>query len=115
ESVRLRDARPTTFGTHNDVEYWVSSDGGANWVTIAPGRPVLFPDAERGEDLRWRARLTTTSPEAVNGAGSLAIDDVTLELNTSGPASTAPIGDQSATVGTPFAATAQFSDPDGDP
>ena len=114
-SVRL-GALPASYGAHNDVDFWVSSNAGVSWVHIVPsGRPVLFPPGKQGQDLRWRGFLSSLSPAGVTGAAALALDNVTLALNVSGPALVTPVGDQSATQGTPFAVTIAFSDGDGDP
>lgn len=113
-SVRL-GAAPDSLGAHNDADFWVSSNGGANWVHLVPGgRPVAFPAATQGADLRWRAWLSSRSPGVTAGAAALALDSVTLELNASGPAVVTPIGDQSASEGAAFSVTAAFADADGD-
>ena len=114
ESVRLA-ALPESFGALNAAEFWVSSNGGVDWVHVVPGgRPVLFPPGKRGQDLRWRVRMHAWSPAAPHGAGGFAIDSVSIELNETGPQPTITIGDQSATQAEPFSVQAQFSDPDGD-
>ena len=41
--------------------YWLSDDGGLNWIFAAPGRSVAFP-APIGNDLRWRVELHSASP-----------------------------------------------------
>src|SRR5690606_36648364 len=49
ESVRLA-ALPESFGALNAAEFWVSSNGGVDWVHVVPGgRPVLFPPWKRGQ------------------------------------------------------------------
>jgi hypothetical protein len=112
-SVRLT-VDPALLGLQNRPEFWVSSNGGVNWVQVVPnGRPVLFPDGKRGADLRWRAALKTLSPHDGEGAASFALESVAVAANTSGP-SRAAIPEQSATQGTPFTLDALFTDADGD-
>ncbi|MBN1240388.1 MAG: VCBS repeat-containing protein, partial [Gammaproteobacteria bacterium] len=72
-------AAPESLGLHNRADFWVSSNGGADWLHIVPGGPpVVFPDAARGTDLRWRADLSSLSP-ASGSAGALAIDSVAID------------------------------------
>lgn len=114
-SVRL-NAQPAPLAALNKVEFWLSSNGGQNWVQAAPnGRPVLFPEGKRGADLRWRAVMAAASPGAASvatsGAAAFALDSVAIAMNASGP-TRGEIGDQSATQGTPFELDAAFTDDD---
>ena len=116
-SVRLKipAADPAAPRTHNRPEFWVSSNGGSNWVQVMPnGRPVLFPDGKRAADLRWRAILKTASPDEVHGAAAFGLDSVEITANATGP-TRAAIAEQSATQGTAFSVDAAFTDADGDP
>jgi len=72
------DAAFDPLGLHNEAEFWVSSNGGINWLQVSPGGPpVVFPEGIRGSDLRWRAVLSSLSP-AAEAAPALAIDSVTI-------------------------------------
>ncbi len=65
------------LGTSNDLfDYWVSADGGLNWVAAALGRSVSFPEP-LGNDLRWRVEISAASPSATwkREIDSLTIDD----------------------------------------
>ncbi|MFH0819980.1 MAG: hypothetical protein V1892_03035, partial [bacterium] len=43
----------------NLIKYYISNDGGASWVEPVLGVDYVFGAA--GNDLRWRANLSTTS------------------------------------------------------
>jgi len=85
-SVKLSPVPNTSLvgpADHNFVDYWVSGDGGATWSVIgADGRPVALA---AGNDLRWRATLRSESPLL---AGSLAVNQLDIIENTSGPTQT---------------------------
>lgn len=77
-SVAL-DATFASATAHDRADFWVSSNGGANWLHIEPGAgPVVFPEAIRGTDLRWRVVLNSKSPAT---ASALALDSVTLTVD----------------------------------
>lgn len=78
DSVRLSvDSSAVGSAFHNEVEYWVSGDGGRFWAAITPnGKPVAITG--NGADLRWRALLRAESPFT---AGLLALDALTLTPN----------------------------------
>jgi hypothetical protein len=100
---------PAALGPHNRADFWVSSNGGANWLHIDPGRTArAFPAAMQGQDLRWRADLSSLSPAT---AKTLAIEAVSLAAD--GPAFTStPVTD--AKAGTPYEYDVTASDPQGD-
>ena len=114
---------PTPLGTHNEIDVWVSNDGGASGriVTLAAPpqpalalpRPIAF--AAPGSQLVWRAFLRSRSPAT---AGMLAVDSINIQLNTTGPSNTNPILPQVANQGVPFmldlSASFTAGDPDGD-
>ncbi|HEU4620317.1 MAG TPA: FG-GAP-like repeat-containing protein [Gammaproteobacteria bacterium] len=112
-------ADPPSPGPGNRVDFWVSSNGGTNWLHVVPdGTTRAFPEAMQGQDLRWRADLSSLSPAA---AKSFALDTVTLSLTASGGAggggeNTAPsftsMAVTAATVGTAYSYTATATDPD---
>ncbi len=88
---------PAALGLHNEADFWVSSNGGTNWLHIVPnGAPVEFPSAMQGQDVRWRADFRSLSPEATTGAPALAIDTLTLTQDaptfTSTPVTDATVG-----------------------
>src|SRR5690606_8717688 len=93
----------------DDAEFWVSSNGGANWLHIEPGGgQVVFPDAIRGTDLRWRVNLSSKSPAT---ASTLALDEVMLTADA--PSFTSePIRSATAAVAYSYDVTAV--DPNGD-
>jgi hypothetical protein len=103
---------PETLGTHNRADFWVSSNGGVNWVHIQPNAaPVTFPQPVSGQDLRWRVDLGSLSPAADVGAGGLAIE--TLSLTTDAPAFTStPV--TSVTAGSAYTYNVTATDPNGD-
>jgi hypothetical protein len=110
DSVRLTATEDNVGAAFaNEIEYWLSSDGGARWALARPGRPVGF--ASPGSQLKWRAYLRSLSPAT---ASSLGLDSLTLVLN-AGPTVTMPIGPQAATEGRLFSVTADIDDGDNPP
>jgi hypothetical protein len=103
---------PASLGAHNRADFWVSSNGGANWLHINPNSaPATFPQPVSGQDLRWRVDLSSLSPASDVGAAALAID--TLTLSTDAPAFTsAPV--TTVTAGAAYAYNVTATDPNGD-
>jgi hypothetical protein len=97
--------------SHNSVEYWVTGDN-LNWSRIqANGRPVSIV---AGTDIRWRTNLRSMS--AFNAPG-LALLQLDIAANTSGPVLGVAIGTAEVTEGddvTGLPIAADFSDADGD-
>ena len=94
---------------HSRIDYWVSNNGGSNWVLASPGNEVGFTTA--GTDLRWRAEMSTLSLAALP-----TVDTLSLTLNFP-PVLDFPQADQVGTQGLAFGPldiSGNFSDPDGD-
>lgn len=53
------------------IKYYLSNNGGKNWVKVVPGRKVKFTTT--GKDLRWKAKLSTTNSRVSPVLKSLAI------------------------------------------
>ena len=117
-SVKLRPA-PNTTATgpafHNRVDYWVSGNGGddgGTWSIInGDGRPVSIVP---GADVRWRASLRSDSPDT---AGALAVNQLDISANATGPVLGTPIGPANVIQGDNVSGlpiVADFSDADGD-
>ncbi len=103
---------PATLGLHNNADFWVTSNGGTNWLHIVPnGTPLAIPASMQGQDVRWRAQFKSLSPEATTGAPALAIDTLTLTQDSPTFTST-PVTD--ATVGTAYEYDVTATDPNGD-
>ncbi|HEX5421481.1 MAG TPA: FG-GAP-like repeat-containing protein [Gammaproteobacteria bacterium] len=100
---------PAALGADNHADFWVSSNGGAKWLHIEPnGTPLAIPDAMQGQDLRWRADLSSLSPAPVQ---PFSID--TLNLTADAPSITsAPV--TSVTAGSAYEYDIAASDPNGD-
>jgi len=115
-SVRLNPAPATTSvgpAFHSSIDYWVTGNGGLEWTPIsADGRPVMIA---AGNDIRWKADLTSHSPVT---AAAVALDQLDIEANTSGPVLGTPIGPRTVIEGQDLsgapAITADFTDADGD-
>lgn len=105
ESVSL-DAVFETLLPNVDADFWVSSNGGANWSVIHPGMgPVVFPEAVTGTDLRWRVVLNALSPV---DAAAVAIDQISLNADV--PFfSSVPVS--AATVDAPYSYDVVAADP----
>lgn len=97
------------LGLHNFADFWVSANGGANWLHIVPGgRPIVFPEGIQGTDLRWRVDLRSSSPGA-DAAQALALASVTLAIDAPTFTST-PVTE--ATVDTEYVYEVAATDPD---
>jgi hypothetical protein len=96
----------------NRIDYWVSGNAGQTWSSImADGRHVAIGS---GTDIRWRADLRSESPAMAAG---LALFQLDIAENESGPALVTPIGsaevrEDDGTTGLPIVSS--FTDPDGD-
>ena len=60
------------------VDWQLSADGGSNWESVTPS--VAHPFTNRGNDLRWRAILTSSSDDRSPLILSLSIDYTYNEL-----------------------------------
>ena len=114
-SVKLSPAPDTSMAGvqfHNDIEYWITGDGGLSWSLIeADGRPVSI---NTGADIRWRANLVSRSPLTAAG---LDLSVLRVSENASGPVVGTPIADLSVNEGddtTNLPILSDFSDSDGD-
>ncbi len=72
ENVRLNAMATTPPNT--DIRYYLSNDGGAQWHSCRNGTNFVFPTA--GNDLRWRAELSSLSPVITPVLHSLSIVDL---------------------------------------
>jgi hypothetical protein len=96
----------------SQVDYWVSGNGGTTWASISPdGRPVAIA---AGTDIRWRTELRSESPAL---AASLALLQLDIVANQSGPMLVTPIGsaevyEDDGITGLPI--VSDFVDSDGD-
>ena len=61
-----------TLATHTSIQYWLSNNGGTNWVRAYPGIETSF--VTTGTDLRWRAQIASRSPVSLPSIDSLSID-----------------------------------------
>ncbi|GAA6138994.1 hypothetical protein NBRC116583_27410 [Arenicella sp. 4NH20-0111] len=59
-SATLSDTQTQPIPINTSVDYYLSNNGGAQWFSIQPGSPFVFPTT--GNDLRWRAELQSLSP-----------------------------------------------------
>ncbi|MEZ5464677.1 MAG: FG-GAP-like repeat-containing protein [Lysobacteraceae bacterium] len=51
----------TASSRNTAIDYYLSNNGGTNWYRAYPGEDFLFPAS--GTDLRWRAELSSLSPQ----------------------------------------------------
>lgn len=98
-------------GLHGKADFWVSANGGVNWLYAHPGRELVIPADMQGTDLRWKAHLESLSPAAA-GAAALAVDSVTLGSVGTPQFTSAPVLE--ALVDTPYSYTVTTSDPEGE-
>jgi hypothetical protein len=114
-SLKLIPSPDTTNVGHqflSKIHYWVSGNGGTTWASISPGgRPVAI---STGTDIRWRAELRSESPAL---AASLALLQLDIVANDSGPMLVTPIGsaevnEDDGITGLPI--VSDFVDADGD-
>jgi len=77
------------------ITFEMSADGGSTWESVTPGVKLTF--ATPGEDLRWRASLTTTL-----GERSVRLSGVSITYEYIEPITTPP----PPIPGFPFAAIA---------
>lgn len=79
---------PNSVADRRVMQYWLSDDGGATWVTVHPERSVAFP-APVGNDLRWRVELNSLSLGTNPGLGRLVLRTNTAPSFTSAAVETA--------------------------
>ncbi len=61
--------------TDTNIDYFLSADSGSSWEQVQPG--VEHDFSSTGEELLWRAELSTTYP-----ARTPSIDSISIEYNT---------------------------------
>ncbi|MCP5149178.1 MAG: VCBS repeat-containing protein [Chromatiales bacterium] len=70
-----------TMPAHTTVEWQVSANGGARWHQVRPGIALDIAPSAQGSDLRWRARLGSSSPPHSPAVSALSVE---VELDTDG-------------------------------
>lgn len=88
----------TSGGT---VNYYLSANGGTNWESVTPGVEHTFTNS--GNDLRWKANLSTTDPAVTPEVDSLSINysSQTTPPDTQKPSGTIVINDGAEVTHTP--------------
>ncbi|MBN2383216.1 hypothetical protein JXQ70_10070 [bacterium] len=61
------------------IEYELSNDDGIVWYQVTPNTEFIFPDT--GNQLRWRAHLSTSSPSLTPKIYQVILDNLVLGLN----------------------------------
>lgn len=72
-TLTATDQRPqTTSGAGVSISYYLSANGGANWEQVTPNTKHIFTNA--GNDLQWRAILSTTDSSVTPVINSVNIN-----------------------------------------